>query len=203
MATLMLSQGVPMILAGDEFLRTQRGNNNAWCQDNEISWLNWELAEENADFLRFTRELIALRKRHPALRRTRFFEGRGRRGYHPPDIAWHGVEPGRPDFSQQSRSLALTIDGRQSGRELDSDFYIAFNAWEEPLTFVIPSSPNGHAWRRVIDTAARPPEDILEEGTGAVVPAFEGYRAAPFSVVVFITEGSQDFTLPQTSGLRP
>ncbi|MCI0701522.1 MAG: glycogen debranching protein GlgX [Planctomycetia bacterium] len=75
MTTLMLSQGVPMILAGDEFLRTQKGNNNAWCQDNDISWLNWNLAEENKEFLRFVRELIHLRKRHPALRRRRFFTG--------------------------------------------------------------------------------------------------------------------------------
>jgi glycogen operon protein len=74
-ATLMLSQGVPMVLAGDEFLRTQKGNNNAWCQDNEISWVDWELAEENKDFLRFVREMIQLRRRHPALRRRRFFAG--------------------------------------------------------------------------------------------------------------------------------
>jgi isoamylase len=75
MATLLLSQGVPMILAGDEFLRTQQGNNNAWCQDNEISWVDWDLVKRNSDFLRFTREMIHLRKRHPALRRKRFFRG--------------------------------------------------------------------------------------------------------------------------------
>lgn len=80
MATALLSQGVPMILAGDEFLRTQRGNNNAWCQDNEISWVDWRLAEANADFLRFTREMIALRKRHPVLRRRRFFTGEVKQG---------------------------------------------------------------------------------------------------------------------------
>jgi glycogen operon protein len=75
MTTLMFSQGVPMLLAGDEFLRTQGGNNNAWCQDNDTSWVNWDLAERNADFLRFVRELIWMRKRHPALRRRRFFTG--------------------------------------------------------------------------------------------------------------------------------
>src|SRR5206468_3739854 len=88
MATLMLSQGVPMLLAGDEFLRTQKGNNNAWCQDNPVSWVDWRLAETNADFLRFVREMIALRKRHPALRRRGFFHGGAKR----PDVAWHGVE---------------------------------------------------------------------------------------------------------------
>jgi glycogen operon protein len=79
-ATLLLSQGVPMILAGDEFLRTQNGNNNAWCQDNDLSWLNWERLEKNADFLRFVRELIWLRRRHPVLRRRRFFTGEFHRG---------------------------------------------------------------------------------------------------------------------------
>ena len=75
LATLLLSQGVPMLTAGDEFLRTQKGNNNAWCQDNETSWVDWSLAEKNKDFLRFVREMIQFRKRHPALRRTRFFRG--------------------------------------------------------------------------------------------------------------------------------
>src|SRR5262249_18234185 len=106
-ATLLLSQGVPMLLAGDEFLRTQHGNNNAWCQDNEISWVNWNLAAENADFLRFVREMIALRKRHPALRRRTFLRGAGPDGTQRPDVIWHGITPGRPDFSAFSRSLAF------------------------------------------------------------------------------------------------
>src|SRR5262249_27750407 len=80
MLTLLLSQGVPMLLAGDEFLRTQQGNNNAWCQDNEISWVDWSLAETHVDFLRFTKMLIALRRRHPALRRRAFFRGPGAAG---------------------------------------------------------------------------------------------------------------------------
>src|SRR5947199_7310209 len=80
LTTLLLSQGVPMLTAGDEFLRTQGGNNNAWCQDNEVSWVDWSLTGRNAEFLRFTRKLIALRKQHPALRRREFFRGRGPRG---------------------------------------------------------------------------------------------------------------------------
>src|SRR5207249_2197735 len=76
-ATLLLSQGVPMLLSGDEFLRTQQGNNNAWCQDNDISWVDWSLATKHADFLHFVHEMIALRKRHPVLRRRRFFRGTG------------------------------------------------------------------------------------------------------------------------------
>jgi glycogen operon protein len=108
MATLLLSQGVPMLLAGDEFLRTQKGNNNAWCQDNAISWLDWTLKEKNSDFLRFTRELIQLRKRHPALRRRRFFRGEllKRRGSgSPPLIALPATGPVRlVDAGQQELS---------------------------------------------------------------------------------------------------
>lgn len=98
MTTLMLSQGVPMLLAGDEFLRTQQGNNNAWCQDNEISWVDWSLEKKNADFLRFVRELIHLRRRHPALRRKRFFRGEfiKRRGGHAPLLAFPVTGPVRP-----------------------------------------------------------------------------------------------------------
>ena len=99
-----------MILGGDEFLRTQHGNNNAWCQDNPLSWVDWTLRERNAGFLRFVKMLIAFRKAHPILRRRTFFNGD--RGGLPPEIVWHGTEPARPDFSYYSRSLAFALDGR-------------------------------------------------------------------------------------------
>ena len=181
LATLFLSQGVPMLMAGDEFLRTQRGNNNAWCQDNEISWLDWSLPVSNSDFLRFMRELIALRRRHPALRRRRFFDG--------PEVAWHGVQPYRPDFSRDSHSVALTLDGRKTGREPDRDFYMAFNAWREPLQFVVPPSPQGKRWRRAIDTAMAAPLDIVGLDEGPEARTHEAYAVAPHSVVVLISEG--------------
>ena len=140
-ATLMVSQGVPMILGGDEFLRTQGGNNNAWCQDNETSWVDWSLAEANADFLRFVKQMIALRKRHPALRRRTFLK-RGGAG-HPPDVVWHGVEPGEPDLGCDSRSLALALDGRRCDRPgvVDRDLYIAINAYWQPLDVHHPRLP--------------------------------------------------------------
>ena len=254
MTTLMFSQGVPMILAGDEFLRTQKGNNNAWCQDNEISWVNWQLAEDNKDFLRFVRELIWLRKRHPALRRRRFFVGEFRRGdatrstgrptpagvEHPhvveffpsagpvrpgdaglpresdaplttgsfgrtprepalpvpilADIHWHGIEPYQPDFSYSSRTLAFSLDGRFTGREgdadyhIDTDFYVAMNAWSEGLRFRIPPSPTRRRWRRMIDTALPAPEDIVVEGEGPLIADGTAYLVAPFSTLVLISE---------------
>jgi glycogen operon protein len=181
LATLFLSQGVPMVLAGDEFLRTQGGNNNAWCQDNAVSWLDWSLGAKNADFVRFVRELIALRRRHPALRRRQFL----RAG----DVVWHGLRPNRPDWSATSRALALALDGRRTGREPDRDFYLAFNAWSEPLPFVVPPSPQGRRWRRVIDTALASPLDIVGLDEGPVVRAGSAYSVASFSTLVLIAEG--------------
>jgi isoamylase len=189
LATLFLAQGVPMLLAGDEFLRTQRGNNNAWCHDNEISWIDWTLAQGHADFLRFTRMLIALRKRHPALRRRDFFQGAGPAGTERPDIRWHGIEPGKPDFSAMSRTLAWCLDGALTGREPDRDFYVACNAWREPLGFGIPDAPNGRPWRRVIDTALASPQDIVEMDAGPAVAAHSSYRVAPYALLVLIAEG--------------
>lgn len=191
MVTLLMSQGVPMILAGDEFLRTQGGNNNAWCQDNEMSWVDWTLADKNADFLRFVTMLIAMRKRHPVLRRTKFFRG-GAKGTEKPDIVWHGVEPGRPDFSATSRTLAFALDGGLTGREPpstpDRDFYAAFNAWREPVSFRIPLSPSGRPWRRAIDTAIGPPHDFIELDSGPVISPQSVYTVSSYSTLVLISE---------------
>ena len=189
MATLLLSQGVPMLLAGDEFLRTQGGNNNAWCQDNEVSWVDWGLAETHADFLRFTQLLIALRQRHPALRRRHFFEGCGPENELEPDIVWHGIEPDRADFSPASRILAFTLNGSRTGREPDQDFYIACNAWTGPLDFRIPVAPSGRRWRRVVDTARPSPEDICPEDLAPRVPPAGRYRVGAHSMLVLISEG--------------
>jgi isoamylase len=186
-ATLFLSQGVPMLLAGDEFLRTQGGNNNAWCQDNETSWVNWTLAEENKDFLRFVREMIALRKRHPALRRRRFLQGAGPAGMLEPDVTWHGLEPDEPDFSAESQWLAYALDGSRTGREPDQDFYVACNGSPQPLAFRIPASPSGRPWRRVIDTALSAPLDIIETEDGPRVPFLAPYAIEAHSLVVLVT----------------
>ncbi len=179
-ATLLLSQGVPMLLAGDEFLRTQGGNNNAWCQDNEVSWVDWSLVEHNAGFLRFVREMIALRKRHPALRRRSYLWKN--------DVIWHGVVPNKPDFSPWSRSVALALDGRRTGREPDRDIYMAFNAWTEALPFRIPPAPQGRSWRRVVDTSLASPQDIVGLDEGPCVPVGSTYRVAPYSTVVLIAQ---------------
>jgi isoamylase len=188
MTTLMLTQGVPMLQGGDEFLRTQQGNNNAWCQDNEISWVDWSLAEHNADFLRFVRLLIALRRRHPALRRRTFFHGSDE-GSMAPDIIWHGVEAQHPDFSAASRTVAYSLDGQQTGREPDRDFYVAINAWQDHLDFHIPRSPSGRSWHRAIDTVLPSPKDIVGLDEGPLVPAGGSYPVAGRSVLVLVSEG--------------
>ncbi len=188
MTTLLLSQGVPMILAGDEFLKTQKGNNNAWCQDNELSWIDWKLKEENADFFRFTQQLIALRKRHSVLRRRRHFHGPGPGGDMAPDIIWHGVEPYQPDFSAGSRVLAYCLDGSLTGREPDRDFYVACNGWIDPLHFRIPPSPSGRIWRRVIDTAQPPPFDFLHENQGPEMTFGSDFTVAAHSMLVLIAK---------------
>ncbi len=196
-ATLMLSQGVPMILAGDEFLRTQRGNNNAWCQDNDVSWVDWSLLKKNADFFRFAKAMIALRKRHPALRRPKFFHGEPRASAagvgdrRRPDIIWHGVDPFAPDFSGGSRTLAYALDGSDIGRggqSHDRDFYIACNAWDQPLLFHIPPSPTGRPWRRAVDTSLPTPQDIVDLDQGPKVEFQSIYPVAAHSLIVLISE---------------
>lgn len=186
-ATLMVSQGVPMLLGGDEFLRTQRGNNNAWCQDNEISWVDWSQAEAHADFLRFVRQMIALRKRHPSLRRRAFFPQDG-----PPAIVWHGTKPFQPDFSAESRAIALSLDGRRCGRPgvVDRDIYMAFNAYWEPFHFLVPASPTGRTWRRTVDTALASPNDALDLDEGPVISVFHRYKVEPRSMIILVSESS-------------
>jgi glycogen operon protein len=180
LTTLFMSQGVPMLLGGDEFLRTQQGNNNAWCQDNALNWLDWSLAERHGGFLRFVRELSALRRRHPALRRRTFL----REG----DVIWHGVEPYRPDWSSQGRVLAMVLNGGRTGRESDRDIYLACNAWQEPLRFRVPPAPQGRPWRQTINTALAPPNDIVGEDEGSILAVGATCVVAPYSAVVLIGE---------------
>lgn len=169
MATLLLSQGTPMLLGGDEMLRSQRGNNNAWCQDSDISWVNWSLVDSNAEFLRFTRELIWLRRRHAVFRRRGFLVGE--LGGYAADVHWHGVEPNRPDFGPNSRFVAYTLDGRFHGRAADewrpdNDFFVVMNGNPSSVTFRVPPSPTGRPWRKLVDTAAASPDDVRVEDSG-------------------------------------
>ena len=187
-ATMLLSQGVPMLLAGDEFLRTQKGNNNAWCQDNEVGWVNWGLAKQNAGFHRFAREMIWLRRRHAVLRRRNFFRGTPTpNGDFGPEVIWHGIKAFEPDFRYEARTLAFALDGRQTGRDPDCDFFVAINAWEEVQAFEVPPAPSGRAWRRVVDTSELSPRDIVAEEEAPLIAVDSRLIVDPFSLVVLIS----------------
>ena len=150
--TLFLSQGVPMLLAGDEFCRTQQGNNNAYCQDNEISWLDWSLLEGHADIRAFVKKLIEFRKAHPALRRSSFFKG-PQKGAVAADISWFGTDGEEPDW-EEGRALACLVNGRRefTGAEEDDDsLFMMFNAGEGAATFHVPEAPD-KAWALALTT---------------------------------------------------
>ena len=164
LATLMLSQGVPMLVSGDEISRTQQGNNNAYCQDNEISWLDWTMTPEKSDLLGFVQRLIALRRAHPTFRRRDFFEGRALHGGELKDLLW--VKPDGQEMSNEewehefARCLGMYLSGSaiagvgRHGRSIyDDDFLVLFNAHHEDVEFRMPTLP-GDAWRPVIDTCA-------------------------------------------------
>jgi isoamylase len=180
MAILLLSQGVPMILAGDEVLRSQRGNNNAYCQNNALSWFDWRLVDANQDMLRFTRELIALRERHPSLRRRRFLTGHPASGATLPDVTWHGERLNDPPwFDGGARLLAFTLAG--AGAQ-EKPLHVILNMWHEARTVDVPALA-GCAWRRALDTAIASPHDIMPREQQSI-GVNNSYVAQPRSVVV-------------------
>jgi glycogen operon protein len=168
LATLMLSQGTPMILGGDEMGRTQQGNNNAYCQDNETSWYNWDLLKVNAGLFRFFKEMIAFRLRHPGFMRPEFYTGRDGSYNAVPDISWFDADGNPPRWDSQAAScLALRMDGTKadirSDRD-DNDFFIMFNAGSQAQAFKISLALGGKKWYRVVDTNLPSPCDIMERG---------------------------------------
>ena len=157
-ALLLLSQGIPMLLAGDEVLRGQGGNNNAWCQDNPLGWLDWSLVERNGEMLRFVRGLIALRKRHLSLRRRRFLTGAPRNGSELPDVVWHGIRIGEPGWDDpESRNLAFSLAPARRGEDL---LYVAANMEGTARHFELPRHP-GWVWHTAVDTGAVSPTDLV------------------------------------------
>ena len=164
---LFLSQGVPMLVAGDEFGRTQQGNNNAYCQDNEISWLNWELAEQNHGLLRFFTQLIALRKKHPVFHRTDFFPATEEN----PEIEWQSLTPGKPDWSSSCKTLAFILHGKVANIRHDDDFFVLLNGGHTAEEFIIPAPPAGRLWHKLLDSAAPSPRDLVSEKNAPAVRA--------------------------------
>jgi glycogen operon protein len=178
LAILLLSQGVPMLLAGDELLRSKRGNNNTYCQNNDLSWIDWRLLEDSRDMLDFTRAMIALRKRHPTLRRRRFLTGTPDREGAPPDITWHGVELDDPGWDDpNARVLAFMLAGLADD---EPHLHVMLNMWDDTLEFALPPL-GGRGWHLAVDTAKSPAVTAPD-----AQPAVHGgrYRVGPRSVVV-------------------
>ncbi|GGA56604.1 glycogen debranching protein GlgX [Okeania sp. KiyG1] len=164
LVTLMLSQGVPMLLGGDEFGRSQKGNNNAYCQDNEISWLDWNLQVENSDLLDFTRQLIYFRCQHPVFHRRKWFEGRAIHGSDVSDIGWYNPDGGEMTEEQWNIDFAKSIgiflngeeipaSGERGERIIDDCFMIFFNAHYELIEFTIPPKFQDRNWMVIVDTS--------------------------------------------------
>ncbi len=180
MATLLLSQGVPMILGGDESGRTQMGNNNAYCQDNEIGWVNWDLDENGLDLLEFTRRLIRIRNEYPILHRRRFFIGRSIHGGNVHDIIW--LCPDGKEMSDEAwnnsmmRSLGMLLDGRamdvydEWGQPISHDMLLLMmlNANLDPVPFMLPDKLDSHPWELIVDTTMPKYDEMLEFDAGDV-----------------------------------
>ena len=187
---LLFSQGVPMICAGDEFGRTQKGNNNAWCQDNQISWVNWSLLQTNKGFHRFFKECIALRKEHALFRRKDFFQPIDPKDgssveKQAPEIAWQYLTPGVPNWSPDCQGLAFFL--RASGdEEKSSDFFVMFNSNKDQILYFTAPEPQqkSRTWYRIIDTAAVSPDDVCS--LEAAIPHSTKNRIGvpPFGCVV-------------------
>lgn len=172
LATLFVSMGTPLLLGGDEMGRTQGGNNNAYCQDNEVSWYDWTLPASNADLVRFCRALIELRGRHAALRRSSFYPEHG------PGIRWFDADGGPPDWGGGSPRLAVWV------RDDACDLYLILNAAAAPCRFAVPAARGGGAWRRLIDTALPAPHDVSALDQAAPVDPRDAYAAAPRSLAL-------------------
>lgn len=156
-AILLLSQGTPMLLAGDEFRNTQSGNNNAWCQDNATGWIDWSLLERHRDLYAFVRDMIAFRRRHPSLHRSRYLLGHeAPRSWDPPGytrVRWHGARPDEPDWSPTSRLLVYTLGESRN----DVALLIAVSNDVSPRIVQVPTPPLGTTWRVVVDTSSSEP----------------------------------------------
>ena len=161
LATVMLAQGVPMLLAGDEMGRTQLGNNNSYAQDNELNWIDWSLVEENYDLADFARHLIRFRRSRPGLRRDTFLKG-AKRGASTKDVSW--LHPGGRELSEadwndsSARCLGVLMSaGAASRRAAYGDLLAIFNADESAVEFALPPPPDGASWCVLFDTALRHP----------------------------------------------
>jgi glycogen operon protein len=177
--TLFISRGVPMLLGGDEFRRTQRGNNNAYCQDNEVSWFDWSLLEKHKEIQRFTRGMIAFRRAHLVLRRESFYTDE--------DIKWFAPNGATPDWAdQRQKSFACLILG-----QTEPDLFLLFNADTRSVDFSIPALPGGKIWRLAVDTSRTAPDDLFDSGKEPSMQGQIRFCLEPRSSAILLTDGGE------------
>ncbi|HEY9814071.1 MAG TPA: glycogen debranching enzyme, partial [Candidatus Sericytochromatia bacterium] len=186
-AMLMVSQGVPLLLMGDEIGRTQNGNNNTYCHDNELNWLDWSLLQKNQDIFQFFKHCINFRNAHPVLRNQYHFQNRDYVGSGYADITWHGTQAWNADWSQNS-TLAFMLCGKhaKAGTVEDNYIYVAMNMHWEALWFEIPGLPPGMQWHIFANTGATPPEDSWQPGTEPLLSNQQGILLGDRSVVILV-----------------
>ena len=190
-ATMMVSLGTPMLLGGDEIGRTQNGNNNAYCQDNEISWFDWALLEKNSGLYRFAKEMIAFRLRHRCFMRPEFYSGRDGNYNATPDITWFDENGDTPDWDDVGYCLSVRIDGSRAdilADRDDNDFCIMFNGSPDPVDFKICDPMDGKKWLRAVDTKLPSPFDIVNPGEEAPLEKLDTYTVGGRSMAIFISK---------------
>ena len=189
MAILMTSLGVPMIQMGDEVGRTQNGNNNTYCHDNELNWLDWGLLEQNADLFRFVNHLIALRTAHPVLRSRDFYTHTDYLGKGLPDMSFHGTQPWQPDWSNSnSHTLAFILSGdyAKGGTQRDDHLYVAMNMFWDSVWFSLPKLPQGMRWHVAANTGVPSPDDCWALGSEPVLSDQDNILLGNRSVIILV-----------------
>ena len=190
LTTLMMSQGVPMIVAGDEFRRTQQGNNNAYCQDNEISWIDWSLVEKNEEFVRFCQLLIQFRKSQPTVRREQFLTGSPISAEGIPDVSWFSQLGTAIDWQSHEMAMICLLAAPPTSEDpvkVGRDVLILMNSGPNDLDFLIPAISKHKIWRLFVDTGAPAPEDIFASD-GPLLPKEGKRRVISRSMAVYVAE---------------
>ena len=191
MLTLLLSQGTPMLLAGDEFRRSQNGNNNAYCQDSEINWIDWTLKEKNAELFRFVRLLIELRLHHPVFHRPEFFQGKNTNYGSLPDVCWFNENGKLMDWTKADRFISFRLDGLHSEiftDKDDNDFFVMMNPSTQDKSIRVPKSVNSKRWYRIIDTSVPSPDDFLVDGNEELINEKNVYVLPARSCAVLLSK---------------
>ncbi len=185
-AVLMVSQGVPMILMGDEMAHSKGGNNNTYCQDNELNWLDWQRLEKNKEIFRFMQFCIAFRKSHRVLRNRFYFQQRDQKNSGYPDISWHGVEAWNPDWADHSRILGMMLCGEHVpvGMEPDDYIYVGMNMHWESHAFQLPRLPEGRQWQQFVNTSLPYPHEICRPGSEKPLNDQNQFHVGPRSVFI-------------------